>query len=53
MANISVILFEIDSDQGSAAAEIAKHYFPLGEVTVLSDLSNDQRAVLIELNTPC
>ena len=53
MANPGVILFEIDSDQGAVASEIAKHYFPLGEVTVLSDLSNDQRAVLIELNTPC
>ncbi|MFL2759378.1 MAG: peptide chain release factor N(5)-glutamine methyltransferase [Dehalococcoidia bacterium] len=53
MANPGVILFEIDSDQGAVASEISKHYFPLGEVTVLSDLSNDQRAVLIELNTPC
>ncbi len=50
MASTSVILFEIDSDQGIEAAEISKSYFPNGEVTVLRDLSNDDRAVLIELN---
>ena len=51
MASTSVILFEIDSDQGAEAAKISKSYFPLGEVTVLRDLNNDDRAVLIELNT--
>ena len=51
MASTSVILFEIDSDQGAEAAKISKSYFPLGEVTVLRDLNNDDRAVQIELNT--
>lgn len=50
MANSSMILFEIDSDQGSEAARIAKRYFPLGKVSVLRDLNNDQRAVFIKLN---
>ena len=51
MAGTSVILFEIDSDQGIEAVKISKRYFPLGKVTVLNDLNNDQRAVLIELDT--
>ncbi|MEC7836848.1 MAG: peptide chain release factor N(5)-glutamine methyltransferase [Chloroflexota bacterium] len=51
MDSTSIILFEIDSDQGIEASKISKNTFPLGEVTVLKDLNNDDRAVLIELNT--
>ena len=51
MDSTSIILFEIDSDQGIEASKISKNTFPLGDVTVLKDLNNDDRAVLIELNT--
>ena len=51
MDSTSIILFEIDSDQGIEASKISKNNFPLGDVTVLKDLNNDDRAVLIELNT--
>ena len=51
MDSRSIILFEIDSDQGIEASKISKNTFPLGDVSVLKDLNNDDRAVLIELNT--
>ena len=51
MDSTSIILFEIDSDQGIEASKISKNTFPLGDVSVLKDLNNDDRAVLIELNT--
>lgn len=49
MGSGGVIIFEIDSDQGSDAIELSKCYFPLSQITVLKDYNNDQRAILIEL----
>ena len=49
MANPSVILFEIDSDQAAAAVKLSQQFFPSAITTVLKDLSNNERAVLLEI----
>ena len=49
MSNPSVILFEIDSDQAPEAVKLAQQFFPSAITTVLKDLSNNERAVLLEI----
>ena len=49
MSNPSVILFEIDSDQAAAAVKLSQQFFPSAIITVLKDLSNNERAVLLEI----
>ena len=49
MSNPSVILFEIDSDQAPEAVKLAQQIFPSAITTVLKDLSNNERAVLLEI----
>ena len=49
MSNPSVILFEIDSDQAAEAVKLSQQFFPSAITTVLKDLSNNERAVLLEI----
>ena len=49
MCNPSVILFEIDSDQAAEAVKLSQQFFPSAITTVLKDLSNNERAVLLEI----
>ena len=49
MSNPGVILFEIDSDQASEAVKLSQQFFPSAITTVLKDLSNNERAVLLEI----
>ena len=49
MANPGVILFEIDSDQASEAVKLSKQFFPAAITTVLTDFSNNERAILVEI----
>ena len=49
MSNPGVILFEIDSDQAAEAVKLSQQYFPSAITTVLKDLSNNERAVLLEI----
>ena len=49
MSNPSVILFEIDSDQAPEAVKLSQQFFPSAITTVLKDLSNNERAVLLEI----
>ena len=49
MSNPGVILFEIDPDQASEAVKLCQQFFPSAITTVLKDLSNNQRAVLLEI----
>jgi len=49
MSNPSVILFEIDSDQAAEAVKLSQQFFPSAIITVLKDLSNNERAVLLEI----
>ena len=49
MSNPSVILFEIDSDQAAEAVKSSQQFFPSAIITVLKDLSNNERAVLLEI----
>ena len=49
MSNPGVILFEIDSDQASEAVKLCQQFFPSAITTVLKDLSNNERAVLLEI----
>ena len=49
MSNPSVILFEIDSDQAAEAGKLSQQFFPSAITTVLKDLSNNERAVLLEI----
>ena len=49
MSNPGVILFEIDSDQTPEAVKLSQQYFPSAITTVLKDLSNNERAVLLEI----
>ena len=48
-SNPSVILFEIDSDQAAEAVKLSQQFFPSAITTVLKDLSNNERAVLLEI----
>ena len=49
MSNPGVILFEIDSDQASEAVKLSQQFFPSAITTVLKDLTNNERAVLLEI----
>ena len=49
MSSPGVILFEIDSDQASEAVKLSQQFFPSAITTVLKDLSNNERAVLLEI----
>tara|TARA_B000000460_G_scaffold247566_2_gene222912 strand:+ start:292 stop:1140 length:849 start_codon:yes stop_codon:yes gene_type:complete len=49
MSNPGVILFEIDPDQASEAVKLCQQFFPSAITTVLKDLSNNERAVLLEI----
>ncbi len=49
MSNPSAILFEIDSDQAAEAVKLSQQFFPSAITTVLKDLSNNERAVLLEI----
>ena len=49
MSTPGVILFEIDSDQASEAVKLSQQFFPSAITTVLKDLSNNERAVLLEI----
>jgi release factor glutamine methyltransferase len=49
MSNPGAILFEIDSDQAFEAVKLSQQFFPSAITTVLKDLSNDERAILIEI----
>ena len=49
MSNPGAILFEIDSDQASEAVKLSQQFFPSAITTVLKDLSNNERAVLLEI----
>ena len=49
MSNPSVILFEIDADQAAEAVKSSQQFFPSAIITVLKDLSNNERAVLLEI----
>ena len=49
MSSPGVILFEIDSDQASEAVKLSQQFFPSAITTVLKDLTNNERAVLLEI----
>ena len=49
MSNPGIILFEIDPDQASEAVKLCQQFFPSAITTVLKDLSNNERAVLLEI----
>lgn len=50
MKERSLILLEINHDQGESVAEIAKKYFPKSKIDVIKDYANFDRFIRIENN---